>query len=116
MTSPRSESPTGTSNISTVRADSPRRLLFIFGTRPVAIKLAPLVAEFRKHEYHEFEPLVCVTGQHREMLAQVLAAFDIKPGFSLDVMVPGQDLNGLSSRLLSSLAPVLERVRPAITV
>ncbi len=116
MTSPRDESPTATSNVSTVQTDSARRLLFVFGTRPEAIKLAPLVAEFRKTEYRGFKVLVCVTGQHREMLAQVLSAFDIQPEFSLDVMVPGQDLNGLSSRLLASLAPVIEEVRPAMTV
>src|SRR3954453_3384274 len=107
MTSPRGESPTGTSNPSTVRRDSPHRLLFIFGTRPEAIKLAPLVAEFRRAEHRGFESVVCVTGQHREMLAQVLTAFDIKPDFTLGVMVAGQSLNRLSSRLLASLGPVL---------
>lgn len=116
MTSPRGESPTGTSNLSTVYRDSPHRLLFIFGTRPEAIKLAPLVAEFRRAEHRGFEAVVCVTGQHREMLAQVLTAFDIKPDFTLGVMVPGQTLNGLSSRLLASLAPVLDEVKPAMTI
>lgn len=116
MTSPKGESPTGTSNCSTVNPDSPRQLLFIFGTRPEAIKLAPLVAEFRKTEGSAFKPVVCVTGQHREMLGQVLSAFRIEPDFSLDVMLPGQSLNGLSARLLASLAPVLEEVRPVMTV
>src|SRR5438309_7624266 len=106
MTSPRGESPTGTSKLSTVNPDSPRRLLFIFGTRPEAIKLAPLIAEFRNPEYRGFMPVVCVTGQHREMLAQVLGAFSIKPDLSLDVMVPGQSLSALSARLLGALAPV----------
>jgi UDP-N-acetylglucosamine 2-epimerase (non-hydrolysing) len=116
MTSPRGESPTGTSSPSTVNPDSPRHLLFIFGTRPEAIKLAPLVAEFRKPEHRAFKPFVCVTGQHREMLPQVLAAFDIKPDLSLDAMVPGQSLNGLSARLLAALHPVLEQVQPAMTL
>src|SRR3954453_19510600 len=116
MTSPRGESPTGTSSPSTVYPDSPRHLLFIFGTRPEAIKLAPLVAEFRKSAHRAFKPLVCVTGQHREMLPQVLSAFDIKPDFSLDVMVPGQSLNGLSARLLAALHPILEQVQPAMTL
>ncbi len=116
MTSPKGESRTATSSPSIVHSDSPRRLLFIFGTRPEAIKLAPLVAEFRKPEYSGFKATVCVTGQHREMLHQVLTAFSIQPDFSLDVMVSGQTLNGLSSRLLASLGPVLEEVRPAMTI
>lgn len=116
MTSPRGESPTGTSSLSTVNPDSPYQLLFIFGTRPEAIKLAPLVAEFRKTGGCPCKPVVCVTGQHREMLSQVLSAFNVEPDFSLDVMMPGQSLNGLSARLLASLAPVLEKVRPAMTI
>src|SRR3954467_13233208 len=103
MISPKGESPIVTSSSSTVHSDSPRRLLFIFGTRPEAIKLAPLVAEFRKPEHRGFQATVCVTGQHREMLRQVLNAFDINPEFSLDAMTSGQSLNGLSSRLLASL-------------
>ncbi|MFL6449279.1 MAG: non-hydrolyzing UDP-N-acetylglucosamine 2-epimerase [Bryobacteraceae bacterium] len=116
MTSPRGESLTGTSKLSTVHSDSPQRLLFIFGTRPEAIKLAPLVAEFRKPEHRGLHAIVCVTGQHREMLGQVLTAFDIEPDFNLDVMVPGQTLNGLSARLLASIAPVLEEVKPSMAV
>lgn len=116
MTSPRGESLTGTSNFSTEYSDSPRPVLFIFGTRPEAIKLAPLIAEFRKAEYRPFKAVVCVTGQHREMLGQVLTTFEIEPEFSLGVMVPGQTLNGLSARLLASLAPVFEQVNPAMTV
>lgn len=116
MTSPKGELRTATSSPSIVHSDSSRRLLFIFGTRPEAIKLAPLVAEFRKPEYSGFKATVCVTGQHREMLHQVLTAFNIQPDFSLDVMVSGQSLNGLSSRLLASLGPVLEEVRPAMTI
>ncbi len=80
MTSPRGESPTGTSKLSTVTSDSPRQLLFIFGTRPEAIKLAPLVAEFRRNAAgRAFKPVVCVTGQHRELLSQVLSGFNIEP-------------------------------------
>lgn len=116
MTSPRDESPTGTSNPSTAYRDSPRRLLFIFGTRPEAIKLCPLVAKFRSTADSGFEVFVCVTGQHREMLSQVLKTFDVRPDFDLDVMTPGQSLNGLSARLLAGMAPVFDEVQPAMTV
>ena len=68
-----------------------RKVMSVFGTRPEAIKMAPLVKEFQKHS-NEFNIVVCVTGQHREMLDQVLDIFDIKPDYDLNIMKQGQDL------------------------
>ena len=67
-----------------------KRIMLVFGTRPEAIKMCPLVKEFQKYP-DEFETLVCVTGQHREMLDQVLQIFGVKPDFDLNVMKQGQD-------------------------
>ena len=86
------------------------KVIVVFGTRPEAIKLAPVVREL-KH-VKAINVLTCSTGQHREMLSQALAAFDIVPDIRLDVMSPGQSLNQLSARLLSSFDNVLERERP----
>jgi len=86
------------------------RILSIFGTRPEAIKMAPLVLEMEKSEY--IESLVCVTAQHREMLDQVLELFGIKPDYDLDLMLPGQSLSGLSSRMIESLDIVLKDANP----
>jgi len=83
-----------------------KRVLFVFGTRPEAIKLAPLIFEVQKRP--DLEALICVTGQHREMLDQVLTGFGIKPGWDLNLMQPGQDLTGLTARLVLGLAPVIE--------
>ena len=71
-----------------------KTILLVFGTRPEAIKMAPLVKEFQKHE-NLFKTVVCVTGQHREMLDQVLRIFDIKPDYDLNIMQQGQDLMSL---------------------
>lgn len=68
-----------------------KKIMLVFGTRPEAIKMAPLVKEFQKHA-DEFETIVCVTGQHRQMLDQVLEIFDIKPDYDLNIMKQGQDL------------------------
>lgn len=84
------------------------RVMVVMGTRPEVIKLAPVVAALRR----EVETIVCATGQHREMLAQALAFFDIAPDVSLDVMKPGQTLNSLASRLLAGLDDVIEQVLP----
>src|SRR5690606_9581177 len=84
--------------------------LIIFGTRPEAIKMAPLVKEFTKHS--EFETRVCVTAQHREMLDQVLEFFDITPDYDLDLMKPNQNLFSLTADLILSLKPVLEDFKP----
>ncbi|HHT23878.1 MAG TPA: UDP-N-acetylglucosamine 2-epimerase (non-hydrolyzing) [Bacteroidales bacterium] len=87
------------------------KLLFVFGTRPEAIKMAPLVLEF-KNNSAEFETLVCVTGQHREMLDQVLQLFEIKPDFDLDIMQTNQDLYDITSRILLELRGVLNETKP----
>src|SRR5690554_6595334 len=84
--------------------------LIIFGTRPEAIKMAPLVKEFQKHS--EFETKVCVTAQHREMLDQVLNFFDIQPDYDLDLMKPNQNLNTLTAEIITGLKPVLDEFKP----
>ena len=92
-------------------------MLVVFGTRPEAIKLCPLVAELRRcADASGIETLVCVTAQHREMLDQVLSVFDVKPDYDLDLMQPGQTLTELTARLLGSLGPVLAEVEPALVV
>ncbi len=85
--------------------------LIIFGTRPEAIKMAPLVKEFLKYS-NQFETKVCVTAQHREMLDQVLSFFDIVPDFDLDLMKPNQNLYSLTSDIINGLKPVLEEFQP----
>jgi UDP-N-acetylglucosamine 2-epimerase (non-hydrolysing) len=87
-----------------------RKVLFIFGTRPEAIKLCPVVLELKRHE--SFDTRVCVTAQHRSLLDQVLEAFDVKPDHDLDVMLPGQTLFQSTSRILSALEGVLEAEKP----
>ena len=84
--------------------------MLVFGTRPEAIKMAPLVKEFRKDP--AFETLVCVTGQHREMLDQVLDIFDIHPDFDLNIMKQGQDLYDVTSRVLLGMRDILDNVKP----
>ena len=88
-----------------------KKILLIFGTRPEAIKMAPLVKEFQKHP-GVFETKVCVTAQHREMLDQVLDFFKITPDFDLDLMKPGQNLYGLTADIITNLKPVLEGFEP----
>jgi len=88
-----------------------KKILLIFGTRPEAIKMAPLVKEFQKQS-NTFETKVCVTAQHREMLDQVLSFFDIKPDYDLDLMKPGQNLYGLTATIIASLKPILENFAP----
>ncbi len=88
-----------------------KKLLLVFGTRPEAIKMAPLVLEFKKKST-EFDTLVCVTGQHREMLDQVLQLFEIKPDFDLDIMQTNQDLYDITSRILLELRGVLNETKP----
>ncbi|ATQ78509.1 UDP-N-acetylglucosamine 2-epimerase (non-hydrolyzing) [Massilia violaceinigra] len=87
-----------------------QKLLFVFGTRPEAIKLAPVVLAARAHG--GFEVVVCVSAQHREMLDSVLAFFGIVPEFDLNLMKPGQTLTGVTTGVLDGLVPVLEQVRP----
>ena len=90
---------------------SKKRVLIVFGTRPEAIKMAPLVKEFQKHK-EEFETKVCITAQHREMLDQVLAFFEIAPDFDLDLMKPNQNLFGLTADIITNLKPVLDNFNP----
>ncbi len=88
-----------------------KKILLIFGTRPEAIKMAPLVQEFQKHQ-DLFETRVCVTAQHREMLDQVLDFFKIIPHYDLDLMKPSQDLYLLTANIIKSLKPILEKFIP----
>ena len=90
------------------------RVMSIFGTRPETIKMAPLVQELRQRD--EFESLVCVTAQHRQMLDQVLRAFDIHPDFDLDVMRQGQTLSDITARVLQGLEGVLRQAKPHIVL
>jgi UDP-N-acetylglucosamine 2-epimerase len=87
--------------------------MLVFGTRPEAIKMAPLVQEFRKHP-DQYETLVCVTGQHREMLDQVLNIFGIVPNYDLNIMKPGQDLYDVTARILSGMRDILTRTQPDV--
>ena len=88
-----------------------KKILLIFGTRPEAIKMAPLVKEFQKFQKF-FDTRVCVTAQHREMLDQVLGFFDITTDYDLDLMKPGQNLYGLTATIIESLKPILEEFSP----
>jgi len=88
-----------------------KKNLIIFGTRPEAIKMAPLINAFAKDQ-DRFNTKVCVTAQHREMLDQVLDFFEIKPDYDLDLMKPGQNLYGLTAAIIESLKPVLEEFKP----
>lgn len=90
-----------------------KKILLVFGTRPEAIKMAPLVKEFQKYP-DCFETTVCVTGQHREMLDQVLHIFDIVPDFDLNIMKSGQDLYDITCRVLYGMRDVLNKVKPDI--
>jgi len=86
------------------------RVLSIFGTRPEAVKMAPVVMELRQHD--EIDSKVCVTAQHRQMLDQVLEAFDIHPDIDLNLMIPNQSLSQISSAIFTHLDPVLTEYKP----
>ncbi len=90
------------------------KVLSIFGTRPEAIKMAPLVKELEKRK--EIESLVCVTAQHREMLDQVLETFEIKPDYDLNIMKPGQTLGDITTRALTGLEEVIKECKPDIVL
>lgn len=92
-----------------------KKILLVFGTRPEAIKMAPLVKEFQKHS-EAFETIVCVTGQHREMLDQVLNLFDITPDYDLNIMKQGQDLYDVTSRVLLGMRDVLKEAAPDVVL
>lgn len=92
-----------------------KTIMLVFGTRPEAIKMCPLVKEFQKHT-GEFKPVVCVTGQHREMLDQVLTIFDVKPDFDLNIMKQGQDLTDVTARVLTGLRDVFKECKPDVVL
>lgn len=92
-----------------------KKIMLVFGTRPEAIKMAPLVKEFQKCPA-EFETIICVTGQHREMLDQVLHIFDIQPDYDLNIMKQGQDLYDVTERVLLGMRDVLKKVLPDVVL
>lgn len=94
---------------------SVKKLLFVFGTRPEAIKMAPLIKECQKYP-HDFELKVCITAQHRQMLDQVLHLFDIVPDFDLDIMKPNQDLYNVTSNVLLGLRDIFKEIQPNIVL
>lgn len=92
-----------------------KKVMLVFGTRPEAIKMAPLVKEFRKHP-DAFQTVVCVTGQHRQMLDQVLHLFEITPDYDLNIMKQGQDLYDVTSRVLLGMRAVLQESKPDLVL
>ena len=92
-----------------------KKILLTFGTRPEAIKMAPLILELNKHR-NQVETIVCVTGQHREMLDQVLSIFKIKPDFDLNIMKQGQDLYDITSNVLVGLRDIYKQVQPDLVL
>ena len=94
---------------------SMKKVMLVFGTRPEAIKMAPLVKEFQKHP-ETFKTIVCVTGQHRQMLDQVLQIFDITPDYDLNIMKQGQDLYDVTARVLTGMRDVLKEANPDVVL
>ena len=92
-----------------------KKVMLVFGTRPEAIKMCPLVKEFQKYP-QEFETIVCVTGQHREMLDQVLTIFDVKPDYDLNIMKQGQDLYDVTARVLTGMRDVFKECKPDVVL
>ena len=92
-----------------------KKVMLVFGTRPEAIKMCPLVKEFQKYP-EEFETIVCVTGQHREMLDQVLTIFDVKPDYDLNIMKQGQDLYDVTARVLTGMRDVFKECKPDVVL
>lgn len=92
-----------------------KKVMLVFGTRPEAIKMAPLVKEFQKYP-KRFETIVCVTGQHREMLDQVLHLFEITPDYDLNIMKQGQDLYDVTARVLTGMRDVLKEAQPDVVL
>lgn len=92
-----------------------KTIMLIFGTRPEAIKMCPLVKELQKYP-EDFKTVVCVTGQHREMLDQVLRIFDVKPDYDLNIMKHGQDLTDVTARVLTGLRDVFKECRPDVVL
>ena len=92
-----------------------KKIMLVFGTRPEAIKMCPLVKEFQKYP-ESFQPIVCVTGQHREMLDQVLQLFDVKPDYDLNIMKQGQDLYDVTARVLTGMRDVFKDCNPDVVL
>ncbi len=92
-----------------------KKVMLVFGTRPEAIKMCPLVKEFQKFP-SDFETIVCVTGQHREMLDQVLTIFEVKPDYDLNIMKRGQDLYDVTARVLTGMRDVLKEAKPDVVL
>ena len=92
-----------------------KTVMLVFGTRPEAIKMCPLVKEFQKHT-EDFKTIVCVTGQHREMLDQVLKIFDVKPDIDLNIMKQGQDLTDVTVRILNGMRDVFKECKPDVVL
>ena len=92
-----------------------KKIMLVFGTRPEAIKMCPLVNELKKRT-DDFETIVCVTGQHREMLDQVLKIFDVKPDIDLNIMKPGQDLTDVTVRILIGMRDVFKNCKPDVVL
>ena len=92
-----------------------KKVMLVFGTRPEAIKMCPLVKEFQKRT-DEFDTIVCVTGQHREMLDQVLTIFEVVPDYDLNIMKQGQDLTDVTARVLVGMRDVFRNIRPDIVL
>ena len=92
-----------------------KKVMLVFGTRPEAIKMAPLVKEFQKHK-NQFQTIVCVTGQHRQMLDQVLQLFEIIPDYDLNIMKQGQDLYDVTARVLTGMRDVLKEANPDVVL
>ena len=92
-----------------------KKIMLVFGTRPEAIKMCPLVKAFQKYP-NDFETIVCVTGQHREMLDQVLRIFEVKPDYDLNIMKQGQDLYDVTAKVLTGMRDVLNEVRPDVVL
>ena len=92
-----------------------KKVMLVFGTRPEAIKMCPLVKEFQKHP-EDFQTIVCVTGQHREMLDQVLKIFEVKPDYDLNIMKQGQDLYDVTARVLTGMRDVLKEAQPDVVL
>ena len=92
-----------------------KKVMLVFGTRPEAIKMCPLVKEFQKR-CEEFETTVCVTGQHREMLDQVLNIFNVRPDYDLNIMKQGQDLTDVTTNVLIGLRNLFKEYRPDVVL
>ncbi len=98
-----------------IKLNNMKTIMLVFGTRPEAIKMCPLVKEFQKHS-ESFKTIVCVTGQHREMLDQVLRIFDVTPDYDLNIMKQGQDLFDVTARVLTGMRDVFKECKPDVVL